>query len=165
MFNVVDKIPGHVTPPPLNQCDDPTINGQSLTSSTPPPPPPSAQQGQAPPGQTQTTNPASATGLQTGRNCHPMRACSPVAAPPSEEKSKGRRTADGGTLGTTSGQGQTQTLAVASGPMQVPPARDPLPLLLYVVGGAFALVALFGPPTLTVYLRKQRLFRLSSRDA
>jgi len=38
----------------------------------------------------------------------------------------------------------------------VPPARDPLPLLLYVVAGAVALIVIFGPPTLGIYLRRRR---------
>jgi hypothetical protein len=40
--------------------------------------------------------------------------------------------------------------------VQVPPARDPLPLLLYILAGVVALVALFGPPALSMYLRKQK---------
>ena len=53
-------------------------------------------------------------------------------------------------------QSSTQVLAVASGPVQVPPARDPLPLLLYVVAAVVALVAIFGPPAVSVYYRKDR---------
>jgi len=155
VFNVVDKIPGHVTPPPLNQCDDPTINGQFLTSATPPPPP-SAQQGHAPPAQTLTTNPPSANGLQTGAQLSPNAALLAGGSAATGAKSKGERTAAGATLGTTSGQTPSQELAVASGPVQVPPARDPLPLLLYVMAGAVALAAIFGPPTLSIYLRKRK---------
>ena len=47
-FNVVQKIPGHVDPPPINQCDNPTINGSSRRTTTPPPPT-TDKQGATPP--------------------------------------------------------------------------------------------------------------------
>ena len=58
-------------------------------------------------------------------------------------------------LGAPPGQSPTQVYAV-SGPVPVPPARDPLPLLLYVVAAVVAVVAIFGPPALSVYLRNKR---------
>ena len=37
-FDVVTKIPGHVNPPPIDQCDNPTITGAFVTNNAPPPP-------------------------------------------------------------------------------------------------------------------------------
>jgi len=55
---------------------------------------------------------------------------------------------------TPQGQGTQQLVAVA-GPVQVPAPRDPLPVLLYVVAALTALVAIFGPPALAMFLRKR----------
>ena len=57
--------------------------------------------------------------------------------------------------GSPTAQPAAQVYAV-SGPVQVPPARDPLPLLLYVIAAVVALVVLFGPPALSMYLRRQK---------
>ena len=47
-----------------------------------------------------------------------------------------------------------EALVAATGPVIPPTPRDPLPLLLYVVAAIAALVAIFGPPALAMYLRK-----------
>ena len=60
------------------------------------------------------------------------------------------------TNGRTTDDGGTQTQDVASGPITVPRPVDPLPLLLYVVAGIVALLAIFGPPALALQLRKRR---------
>ncbi len=38
-FDAVNKIPGHVAPPPIDQCDNPTIRGTFVTGQQPPPDP------------------------------------------------------------------------------------------------------------------------------
>ena len=48
---------------------------------------------------------------------------------------------------------QTQQFAASTGPVQVPAPRDPLPVLLYVVAALTALLAIFGPPALGIYLK------------
>jgi len=170
VFNVVRKIPGHVNPPPIDQCDNPTIKNGGL-DQTDPPPPPTDQQGNAPPppAQTPTTNPPSSNGIETGPQVVPT-----VTTPATGGSgAAGARSAGGGktggaanggagkggvtevALGAPPGQSPTQVYAV-SGPVPVPPARDPLPLLLYVVAAVVAVVAIFGPPALSVYLRNKR---------
>jgi hypothetical protein len=47
-FNSVNKIPGHVAPPPIDDCDNPTITGTFVTGDAPPPLP-SDKQGAIPP--------------------------------------------------------------------------------------------------------------------
>jgi phosphate ABC transporter phosphate-binding protein len=47
-FNSVNKIPGHVAPPPIDDCDNPTIKGTFVTGDAPPPLP-SDKQGAIPP--------------------------------------------------------------------------------------------------------------------
>jgi hypothetical protein len=46
-------------------------------------------------------------------------------------------------------------LAVSTGPVSPPAQRDPLPLLLYVVAAVVALIAIFGPPSLNSYLKRE----------
>ena len=69
-------------------------------------------------------------------------------------------TGDGGVQEVAAGNGAAQPaaqdFAVATSPVQPPAPRDPLPLLLYVVAAVVALVAIFGPPALTFYLRRSR---------
>jgi hypothetical protein len=59
-FNSVNKIPGHVAPPPIDDCDNPTITGDFVTGNAPPPLP-GDKQGATPP----TTQPGG-TGSGTG---------------------------------------------------------------------------------------------------
>jgi len=154
VFNVVDKIPGHVAPPALSDCDNPTIKGGTLDNRTPPPAP-SDKEGAtpttvAPPVANLTTNGGEETGIQPVNT--------PAAGSGATGNAKGAKAATTSTLasGTVGGQPIAQTYAVANGPVQVPPAREPLPLLLYVVAGAVALIVIFGPPTLSIYLKRRR---------
>ena len=158
-FNVVRRIPGHVNPPPIDQCDNPTIKGQFIAGNAPPPPP-SAKQGVPPPAQTVTANPVTAGGVQTG--IQPSAATGTASG----GTRAARVTAGRGTTRLIGGSGaeaisaadaQSQSYAVASGPLHIPPARDPLPLLLYVVAAATALIAVFGPPALYLHLRQRRV--------
>ena len=43
---------------------------------------------------------------------------------------------------------------VSTGPVSPPAQRDPLPLLLYVIAAVVALIAIFGPPSLNSYLKR-----------
>jgi hypothetical protein len=47
-------------------------------------------------------------------------------------------------------------LASAREPITAPPARDPLPLLLYVVAAVLAVLAVFGAPALAFALERRR---------
>jgi phosphate transport system substrate-binding protein len=163
-FNVVLKIPGHATPPPINQCDDPTIT-QGFDASKDPLPTFGDKQGNTPTTVAPvTSNTVSPGGVETGIVTQPTTVTSAVAGG-SGYTGGAKVGAKGGKGGTkevalgASPQGQpqtpTQTLSVQAGPVQVPPARDPLPLLLYVVAGVVALIAIFGPPTLIMYLKKR----------
>jgi hypothetical protein len=157
-FDVVRKIPGHVEPPPIDQCDNPTITGSFVTNNAPPPPP-SDRQGATPP---TTAAPAgngpalggsggsSGTGGISGRVN--VRTTGKSAAVTKVAKGKSAAAA-GGESATPIAD---QTLAVGGGPISAPAARDPLPLLLYVVAGVVALLAVFGPPALGLQLRKRR---------
>jgi len=152
-FDVVKKIPGHVDPPPINQCDNPTINGQFSADKTPPPPPGDQQNATPPPSETPTTL-AGSGGLQVGIQQPTQTPTSAVLV-----NGKGGKKLAGGPLRSGGGVTQqtvpTQQLLAASGPVQVPAPRDPLPVLLYVVAAVTALLALFGPPALGIYLRKR----------
>ena len=157
------RSPGTSNPPPINQCDNPTITQGGLDKTDPPPPPSDQQGATPPPSATPTTNPTSNNGVQTGQQIT-QNTVAPVGG-------TGATAIVGGkTKGTTKGQGagqpvtpgdpqqaQTQNFAVASGPVQVPAPRDPLPLLLYVVAAVVALLAIFGPPAVGYYLRRQRV--------
>jgi ABC-type phosphate transport system substrate-binding protein len=163
VFNVVMKIPGHVTPPPIDQCSDPTIKNGGLDKITPPPPP-TAQQGVTPPpSDTTPTTAPSGNGVITGPQVTPTVPSPVVGGSGAAGGVKKPGNAGGGVKNLAAGdpptpaptQAPVQVYAV-SGPVQVPPARDPLPLLLYVVAAVVALVALFGPPALSMYLRRQK---------
>ena len=161
-FNVVQKIPGHVNPPPINQCDNPTIKG-TFTTKNSPPPPPSRQAGRGP-----------AAGHDAEHEPGLSQRGADRRAEPDVEQHSGRdgreRRRPARRLGRTEGalvavglaaaagarDLDASSLAVATGPVQVPPARDPLPLLLYVVAVAVALVAIFGPPALSMRLSKNK---------
>ena len=150
-FNVVQKIPGHVNPPPINQCDNPTITHAFNAGSTAPPPP-SDKQGATPPSAT-TPVTAAPTGnqVQTGL-------VTPVTAATTSATKTGKgKKALGVVAASQSGlDGGTaqQALVASTGPVTPPSPRDPLPLLLYVVAAIVAIVAIFGPPALAMYLRK-----------
>jgi phosphate transport system substrate-binding protein len=154
-FNVVRKIPGHVDPPPISQCANPTISGEFESGSTPPPPP-EAKQGATPP-PTDDPNGGLVTndgtgGVVTGNSNGSVNGPTGATGP-----KKGRRRAAAGTdNGSGGGGGGTEgELAVSTGPVSPPAQRDPFPLLLYVIAAAAALVAIFGPPSLSSYLKRE----------
>ena len=162
VFNVVLKIPGHVNPPAINQCDNPTILNGGL-DKTDPVPTFDQKQGSTPP-PAQTTNPPSGNGVITGPQIAPTVTTPALGgsgatrggkAPGAGKAGAGKGGVNEVAAGPLATQPAAQVYAV-SGPVQVPPARDPLPLLLYVVAAVAALVALFGPPALTLYLRKPK---------
>ncbi len=67
----------------------------------------------------------------------------------------GEKVAAGAVVDTPARGAPAQEALVAStGPITAPTQRDPLPLLLYIVAAIAALVAIFGPPALAMYLRK-----------
>jgi phosphate transport system substrate-binding protein len=154
-FNSVAKIPGHVNPPPIDDCDNPTIKGTFVTTNAPPPLP-SDKQGATPP----TTAPAAGGPAQSDPN-----------GTITQNNGGGSQTgASQGATGTT-GKGKTRNgragntdavarqngrLAVASGPIAAPPKRDPLSVLLYAVAGVFLVLAVFGPPSLALALQRRR---------
>jgi phosphate ABC transporter phosphate-binding protein len=142
-FNVVVKIPGHVDPPPIDQCDNPTIT-QAFVADNAPPPPPSDKQGAAPPSATPAAPPIP-TGNegQTGQ-----------VVPPTVTKSPASGVRKRPAAGTRANGAAQQELVATTGPVPPPARRDPLPLLLYVLAAVVALVAVFGPPALALRLRK-----------
>jgi phosphate transport system substrate-binding protein len=157
VFNVVRKIPGHVDPPALSQCDDPTIKQSIITGDQFPNP--SDKRGNP----TDTTQPQTTATTPGGEQIGivPVPSATSTVVTTGGKKLAGGKV-KGAPVGATGGSGvqavstdpATQTLAVATGPVQVPPARDPLPLLLYVVAAAVALIAIFGPPALIARYRR-----------
>jgi phosphate transport system substrate-binding protein len=156
-FNVVRRIPGHVEPPPINQCDNPTINGEFTDTNTPPPPPGDKQGATPPPTNTPTGPTDNGNGVITGGAGTPTGSST---GPTGSSGPTGKGHKKGGkllALGAANGNGglDTSALAVSTGPVSPPVQRDPLPLLLYVVAAAVALIAIFGPPSLSSYLKRQ----------
>jgi phosphate transport system substrate-binding protein len=154
-FNVVLKIPGHVNPPPMNQCDNPNLNG-SLGNSKPPPPPSDKQDNTPPPSSGPATGPV--TGPITGGGGGPITAGAGSAPTGGVTGATGRkgghvRKLASGALNNNGDIG-TDTLTASSGPVTPPAQRDPLPLLLYVIAAVAALIAIFGPPTISSYLKR-----------
>ncbi len=92
-FNSVTKIPGHVAPPPIDSCDNPTITGDFVSGGGPPPLPGDKQ------GATPTTQPglpgpsAPGTGTGNGNTTGPgdtFARSNPVCTPkPKPAKAKG----------------------------------------------------------------------------
>jgi phosphate transport system substrate-binding protein len=161
-FDALQRIPGHVAPPPIAQCDNPTITGSFVTGNAPPPPA-STRQG-APPPTTQTNlgpqTPGQSTiggsgGRSGARSTTPTSLRQAAAGAKRDAKASGDKTlagVDGG-------------LAAARQQITAPPARDPLPLLLYVVAAIFAVLAVFGPPAFALALKRRRPDAITSRSA
>jgi len=143
VFNVVERIPGHVNPPPLNQCDNPTITQQFLTGNAPPPPPTAKQGASPPPNQTTITPTPSNNGIQSGLQQTPQTNTSHLAL--------GRTHTARGTQPSNAANPQPQTYATANSPVQIPPAHGPLPLYLYIIAAAALLLAFFAPPALNYH--------------
>jgi len=154
-FNVVLKIPGHVAPPPLNQCDNPNLNGSVGNSK--PPPPISDKQGAPPPTDGGGNGPI--TGPLNGGGAGPVTGNGPTSGATGATGAKARhlrRVALGNTNTNANADLGTDTLTASSGPVTPPAQRDPLPLLLYVVAAVAALIAIFGPPTISSYIKQKR---------
>jgi phosphate transport system substrate-binding protein len=155
-FDVVRKIPGHVEPPPINQCDNPTINGEFQDDRTPPPPPDASQDYVPPPTDTPSGPTDNGSGVITGGAGSPTGSTGPGGSngvTGKGGKKGGKLVAAGGDDAT--GDVGTDVLALSTGPVSPPAQRDPLPLLLYVIAAVVALIAIFGPPSLSSYLKRR----------
>jgi phosphate ABC transporter phosphate-binding protein len=153
-FDVVRKIPGHVDPPPIKQCANPTISGEFTDENTPPPPPtdkegaipPPTDDGGEPVVDDGTAGPVIDNGSGTGSGNGPTRATG---------TKKGRRLVARGADNLGGDDLAGGELAVSTGPVSPPAQRDPLPLFLYIVAAVVALIAIFGPPSLSSYLKRE----------
>ncbi|MDQ1511233.1 MAG: phosphate transport system substrate-binding protein [Actinomycetota bacterium] len=156
-FNSVTKIPGHVTPPPIDQCDNPTIRGTFVTGDAPPPlpgdkvgaTPPTTQPGTSNPSAPGQTNgvPSSgsvAVGIRRSSS-------SPTVATGSKAKAstKSARYVDAAAI-------NSATATRPNGQLSVPDPRDPLSVLLYVAAAVLFLLAVFGPPALAIALKRRK---------
>src|SRR5262249_53859452 len=138
-FTVVRRIPGHVDPPAIKQCANPTINGEFTDENTPPPPPDDKQDATPPPtdpGAGPTNDPG--TGVITNGNTNNPTTGASGPSGATGPKKGGRLVAAGATGGGT--DLATDQLAVSTGPISPPAQRDPLPLLLYVAAAVVALI-------------------------
>jgi phosphate transport system substrate-binding protein len=148
-FDVVRKIPGHVDPPPIKQCANPTISGEFTDENTPPPPP-GDKQGATPP----ATDDGGAPIVDNGGAGVVTNGSTNGATGPTGAKKRNRLVAQG--AGNVGGGDLTGgELAVSTGPVSPPAQRDPLPLFLYVIAAVVALIAIFGPPSLSSYLKRE----------
>ena len=154
-FNSVNKIPGHVAPPPIDQCDNPTIRGTFVTGDAPPPLP-SDKAGATPPTTQPATSNTSAPGQTNGvpsSGPGATRTSSTSPTGPSGSRAK-RSTSSAKYVDAAAINSATQTRA--SGQLSVPEARDPLSVLLYVVAAVLFLLAVFGPPALAIALKRRK---------
>jgi phosphate transport system substrate-binding protein len=158
-FDVVRRIPGHVEPPPIDQCNNPTITGSFVTQNAPPPPA-SDKQGALLTQNAGATSGSSSNGALTGNASNAGTRKTTTGRTSAASKSAlgktGANAAKAGASQSADAAALDQGLVLASGPTSVPAARDPLPLLLYVVAGAVALLAIFAPPALALQLRRRR---------
>ena len=153
-FDAVRKIPGHVEPPPIDQCDNPTIRGTFVTGDAPPPLP-EDRLGAVPP----TTQPSTTDTLPAASNGSSSASGGTQTGASLANRSATKAGKAPLRAGVVSGEPITASdgsLAAASGPITAPPRRDPLSLLLYVVAGAFLIVAVFGPPALAIGLKRRK---------
>ncbi len=154
-FNVVRKIPGHIEPPAIDQCDNPNIKN-NITDNVPLPDP-GQKEGAQQPDPTPTTVASGSGDVVTGLQ---PTATTPTTTPRAGKggNGKGVKNVANGPLksggGTDTPVVQAAQFAASTGPVAVPAPRDPLPTLLYVVAALTALLAIFGPPALGMYLKK-----------
>jgi len=155
-FNAVDKIPGHVAPPPIDQCDNPTIRGTFVTGDAPPPLP-SDKAGATPP----TTQPGGGSNPST-----PGLIGAPVPGSVALHGTSSSVTGAAGIKGGKTASAKSAryvdaaainsaTLTRPDGQLSVPEPRDPLSVLLYVVAAVLFLLAVFGPPALAMTLKRR----------
>jgi phosphate transport system substrate-binding protein len=154
-FDAVNKIPGHVAPPPIDQCDNPTIKGTFVTGDAPPPLP-SDKQGATPPPQPGVSGPSTPGASPTGSASSPGGTNSQASSSSANGRAAVRAKGTKGRVGLAGAgsNGNAQTVR-ANGPVDVPAPRDPLSVLLYVVAAVLLLVAVFGPPALATFLGRR----------
>lgn len=127
-FDAARHIPGAPAPPPIDQCNNPTVTGDFVTGSAPPPPA-SAKKG------------APAAGTGATASAAPGGTALETATVAGDEATATRKTADG-------------QLVVASGPVRVAGSGSSFPL--YVVAVGLVLGIVFGPPAFAMALRRRR---------
>jgi phosphate transport system substrate-binding protein len=154
-FSAVNRIPGHVAPPPIGQCNNPTITGDFLVAAAPPPPPDAQKGADPPPGETSNatlpTNRAGAGGsARNGSGSAGAKSSAKTA------KQNGKTTATTVVGRADPSATGDEALIVARGPITAPKPQDPLPLLLYIVAAAVAVLGIFAPPALKFALDRRR---------
>jgi phosphate transport system substrate-binding protein len=154
-FSAVNRIPGHVAPPPIGQCNNPTITGDFLVAAAPPPPPDAQKGADPPPGATSNatlpTNRAGAGGsARNGSGSAGAKSSAKTA------KQNGKTTATTVVGRADPSATGDEALIVARGPITAPKPQDPLPLLLYIVAAAVAVLGIFAPPALKFALDRRR---------
>jgi phosphate transport system substrate-binding protein len=153
-FNSVNKIPGHVAPPPIDQCDNPTIRGTFVAGDAPPPLP-GDKVGATPP----TTQPVASGPSVPGGSSTDSSSGSGSTGPGTNSVAVHKKTGAGG-LGSkllsdpSAINAATKTRAI--GQLSVPEPRDPLSVLLYVVAGVLLILGVFGPPALAMVLQRRK---------
>ena len=154
-FAAVNRIPGHAAPPPIDQCNNPTITGGFIAGNAPPPPPSAKKGAVAPPASSSnTTLPQSVSQSPRTRSANATRAKG--AASGTVARAKGATTVDGSARATDPAAIADGGLVVARGPIVAPPRRDPLPLLLYLVAASVAILGIFAPAALKIALDRRR---------
>jgi phosphate transport system substrate-binding protein len=115
-FDAVNKIPGHVPPPPIDDCDNPTIKGTFVTGDAPPPLP-GDKQGATP---TTTTLPGSTgpnpngTYNGTGPGSGPGGTSSNITCTTTTTVKPKRSSSSTGTSGTTKPKSSTNAKSSAT---------------------------------------------------
>jgi phosphate transport system substrate-binding protein len=151
-FNVEQRIPGAPKPPPLSQCHNPTIDGTYA-------PPPSASVPPPSPGAA-----AGGGGTATGGSGGTATGGGGGAATGTAAAGGGNTTTKGGKAAKAAADAAAQANIAAQDPsgelvsnlasVTLPKTKAPVPLLFYVAAGLAALLAVFGPAVLALWLRR-----------
>jgi phosphate transport system substrate-binding protein len=140
-FEAVTKIPGAPSPPPLNQCANPTITGLFSTANAPLP---DASQRKGAPRR------AAANNNSRGQN---------GAVTQSDAGTTDTTIAEGTTDDTLSGESIDSDLAAArreAPPTSVSREQDDVPIGIYVAIIVMVLLVVFIPPALHTFLKRKR---------
>jgi phosphate ABC transporter phosphate-binding protein len=139
-FDAVRHIPGAPTPPPIQQCANPTIQGL-FNPSNAPPPPPEAAPNYRPAGANPNGGRIGGGGTTT------------TTAP--GDGGSGADNPSGANDQGSSAEELSAQNAAALAPATVAAGDDQVPLGVYVLVIVLVLLAVFGPPALSLFLRRR----------
>jgi phosphate ABC transporter phosphate-binding protein len=153
-FDVTRRIPGAPAPPPIEQCNNPTITGKFISGAAPPPS--DDQKAGAGPS---ALDPRPGAGSDSGSGSDSGARRGSRSGSGSGSVSTRQAASSQSALGSGAGAADSATGEVLAAAISVdmPKRASTLPIGIWLFAAAVAVIGVFGPPALAIALRRREI--------